>query len=75
MKDYNRENKYNEGLEDLLKDSPDYEDYTENVVVQKSCGGCSSGGCSSGGCSSGGCSSGGCSSGGCSSGGCCSTRK
>ena len=72
--------------EDILKASPDYEDYTENEasltidelkelsMAQKakagSGGGCSSGGCSSGGCSSGGCSSGGCSSGGCSSGGC-----
>lgn len=66
--------------ENILKVSPDYEDYTENEakltideikelgmaqLAKKSCCG-SSGGCSSGGCSSGGCSSGG--------GSCCSSR-
>ena len=43
--------------EDLLKDTRDYEDYSENVVESKVCGGCcskKSGGCS--GCS--GCSKG-----------------
>lgn len=55
--------------EDILKVSPDYEDYTENEAsltidelkelgmaqkAKKSCCGSSGGGCSSGGCSSGG---------------------
>lgn len=43
--------------EDLLKDTRDYEDYSENVVESKVCGGCcskKSGGCSScSGCSKG----------------------
>ena len=61
-------NKLEEKEIDLLKDAPDYEDYTENVVKSKGCGGCSktkSGDSNGGGC----CSSGGgcCSSGG----GCC----
>ncbi|MGG7178673.1 hypothetical protein ACQPU1_13815 [Clostridium paraputrificum] len=65
INDINKEEK--EG--DLLKDAPDYEDYTDNVVQSKGCGGCSktksSASNSTGGC----CSTGGgcCSSGG----GCC----
>lgn len=49
MKD--KEKRDNNIYEDLLRDSPDYEYYTENIVREKSCGGC----CSSKNKKSGGC--------------------
>ena len=73
----NFDNTYDEVIikidDDILKDSPDYEDYTENVVIEKrTCGGCCS--TKSGGCckTKGNSNSKGCAS--CSTGGCCRSR-